>query len=790
MKKLLALVLLFIPSLSFADRLGSLRSAADVLLTTQTVNITTVNSSFTVNGVNGELVKYQLNAGSMTGAGLTNCGDATHAVNWNSSTNLFGCQSIAGSAGGGTVNMVGVGTGSVTGYTGAITSSSTVSQIVLFDSGTLTSRFIGGTTVFIGLNLSATQPILYNSATGVFSATPISLSTGVTGSLPAASIAAGSLGTGVIASSLSVNSVYPSAVTSGVYGNITGVGSQSQALNMGTQLINNVVDPVSAQDTATKNYVDTNVNSLYWKQSARLGTTAALPANTYNNGASGVGATLTEIGFGALAIDGVTPSLSDRVLVKNEVTTANNGIYSVTALGSVAAAYVLTRTLDYNQSSEVQAGDSLFITSGTTQADSGWIQITTGTITMGSSPIVFNQFTGLGQITAGYGLTTSGNVITLLSNTTSYLQNRSTLQSGTTAYPDFLYVGSSGTIANPTFTGTNLSMGTPLSLDASNVLVSSSGANLYTYTSSGTFTFQKPNWAHALRVKVCGGGGGGGGGEGQVSSTQKAGGSAGGGGACHEETLWTTDIANSVTVIVGSGGVVGTGGTNGVGTSGGTGSYSVFGSILAAYGGGPGLAPSATSTCGGGGGSWETPGLIGSTGVQGASCNFIVANAPGGAGCGGTSAGGGIGKGAQYGGGSGGGTITVGAGNVGGNSAHGGSGGGGAGGVSSGNSAAAGAAAGGVGINLGQSINLNGGAGGSAAGSSGASCTAGVLGSSGTFSLGGMGGGAGGANSVGNGCSGGNGGACGGGGGGGGAGTNVGGNGGAGGIGCVYILAF
>lgn len=760
MRKLVSFALFFLPSVCLADRLGSLRSAADVLLTSQTLNITTIGSSLTVNGANGELVKYQLNTGSMTGAGLSTCGDGTHALNWTSSTNLFGCQSITGSAGSGSVNMVAVGTGNVTGYTGTITSSSTVSQVVLFDSATLTSRFIGGTTVFIGIN-----------------------------AIPAASVAAGSLGASVMASSLSVNSVYPAAATSGVYGNITGLGNQSQALSMGTQLINNVVDPLAAQDAATKNYVDTNVNSLYWKQSARLGTTAALPANTYNNGASGVGATLTEIGLGALSIDGVAPSLSDRVLVKNEVTTANNGIYSVTAVGSAVAAYVLTRTVDYNQTSEVQAGDSLFITSGTTQADSGWIQITTGTITMGSSPIVFNQFTGLGEVTAGYGLTSSGNTISLVTNTTSYMQNRSTLQSGATDYPDYLYVGSSATINNPSFTSSLLSTGTPVSLSSGNVLISSSGANLYAYTSTGTFTFVKPVWAKVFQIKVCGGGGGAAGGEGQVSSTQKAGGAAGGGGACITKTLWAYEVPDSTSIFVGTGGAGGTGGTGAGGSAGVAGSSSTFGLFAIAWGGGAALASNTTSTSGGSGGGWCSVGAAGATGTSMGGCPQSTANLGGNGGGGAGTAGGGSGKGSDWGGASGGGTVTVGAGTVGGYSSNGGSGGGGAGGVTSGNSAANSAAAGQVGFNV-SNNGAGSGGGGAAAGTSGASCTGGTSGSNGAFGLSGAGGGAGGANSVGAGCNGGNGGICGGGGGGGGAGTNAGGNGGNGGSGCVYILAY
>ena len=74
--------------------------------------------------------------------------------------------------------------------------------------------------------------------------------------LTAANISAGSLGAGVIASSISVNAVYPGAVTSGNYANVTGVGAQGQALNMNSHPINNVSAPTSNADAATKQYVD------------------------------------------------------------------------------------------------------------------------------------------------------------------------------------------------------------------------------------------------------------------------------------------------------------------------------------------------------------------------------------------------------------------------------------------------------------------------------------------------------------------------------------------------------
>lgn len=223
----------------------------------------------------------------------------------------------------------------------------------------------------------------------------------------------------ILSTHIAANTITNSNIASGVFGNITGLGSQAQALNMGTHRVNNVVDPVSAQDAATKNYVDTNFGNLQYKQSARLATTAALPANSYNNGASGVGATLTGLSIGGLTIDGASVNTGDRLLINNEVAAANNGIYTVTQVGSLVV-YILTRATDYNTPSEMANGSALFIDSGTVNMDAGFINVSSVT-TIGTDPIRFSQFNGLGNVLAGPGILKSGNTLSVDSSSVAFL---------------------------------------------------------------------------------------------------------------------------------------------------------------------------------------------------------------------------------------------------------------------------------------------------------------------------------------------------------------------------------
>lgn len=189
----------------------------------------------------------------------------------------------------------------------------------------------------------------------------------------------------------------------------------SGTVDVNSSRITNVTDPSGDQDAATKAYVDSVANGLDVKKSVRVATTAALAAVTYNNGAG----TLTANANGALIIDGVTVSVDDRVLVKNQASAFQNGIYKVTATGSGAATFVLTRTPDADTAGELTGGAFFFVEEGTDNADNGYVTSFNGTPTLGTTDITFSQFSGAGQISAGNALTKTGNTLDVaVDNTT------------------------------------------------------------------------------------------------------------------------------------------------------------------------------------------------------------------------------------------------------------------------------------------------------------------------------------------------------------------------------------
>lgn len=147
-------------------------------------------------------------------------------------------------------------------------------------------------------------------------------------------------------------------------------------------------DPSASSDVATKNYVDNSVAGIKWKESVRVATTAnGALASAFANGQT---------------VDGVTLVTGDRILIKNQTTGSENGIYIVNASGAP------TRATDADTGAEILQA-AVWVQEGTTNADSGWVCTTNAPITINSTALAFSQFNGGTSYTAGAGLTLSGN---------------------------------------------------------------------------------------------------------------------------------------------------------------------------------------------------------------------------------------------------------------------------------------------------------------------------------------------------------------------------------------------
>ena len=249
------------------------------------------------------------------------------------------------------------------------------------------------------------------------------------------------------------NSATGDGVKIGSQGDDTNVNLILDAKGSGTVDVNssrivNVTDPSGSQDAATKAYVDSVANGLDVKASVKYASTANI-AGTYNNGAG----TITAGSNGALSIDGATPTASDRILLKNQTTATQNGLYTVTTVGSGSAAYVLTRTPDADAAAEITGGAFVFVEAGTANADNGYVFTHNGTPTLGTTDITVEQFSGAGQISAGAALTKSGNTINVAVDDTTIAVVSDELQIKST-YPGQTSITTLGTIATGTWQGT------------------------------------------------------------------------------------------------------------------------------------------------------------------------------------------------------------------------------------------------------------------------------------------------------------------------------------------------
>lgn len=166
---------------------------------------------------------------------------------------------------------------------------------------------------------------------------------------------------------------------------------------------------------ATTAYVDNAVLGQDFKQAVSVATTGVLATYVYNNGSSGVGATITAVATGVISFDGTALTAGMRVLVKNETSTntPNNGIYTVTVAGAIGVALVLTRATDFDQLTDIDAGDSVFVTNGTAQSTTTWAYNGITGPTIGTTNITFAQTAGQGSFTSGNGITITGNSVAI-----------------------------------------------------------------------------------------------------------------------------------------------------------------------------------------------------------------------------------------------------------------------------------------------------------------------------------------------------------------------------------------
>ena len=394
---------------------GNLNSNAAVTGVTITAsgNLVGANANIT----NGVYTSTLDATGQATVGNLSTAG-AIFATGNITGGNLISNALVSGISGAFTGNLI----------AGNVESNGAFTAASISTSGNVLAGNLNSNAAVTGVTITASGNLVGGNANitnGVYSTTVDATGNVLAGNLNANNTVTGTTITAtgnVNGGNVNTNSIVGTAITITSTGDLDLVPSGN--VNLNSRFINDLGTPFADSDAATKGYVDSVAQGLDVKASVVYATVAALPAYTYNNGTSGVDATLTAQAVGNLSIDGTVVASGERVLIKNESgpfvdnttsSAAFNGIYVVTTAGAPGVAFVLTRATDFDNGSpsgEIP-GAFTFVEYGASLADTGWVCTTNSPVTVGTTEIVFAQFSGAGSYTAGNGLTLTGTVFSV-----------------------------------------------------------------------------------------------------------------------------------------------------------------------------------------------------------------------------------------------------------------------------------------------------------------------------------------------------------------------------------------